>query len=78
MEELKAHIIRLEQWYKHSGDHTILMDLTAKKNQLELLESCNAAKEIIFSRQKLHDFRDKSGTHLAQLLVEVSHQCWAG
>lgn len=48
------------------------------KYQLELLESTIAAKEIMYSKQKVFDFPDKPRKHLAQLLTNPQDQTWAG
>lgn len=72
MDGLKAHIDRLEQQHKHSVDQISLAELDAKRNHLELLESRNADKEVMFSRQKSHDFRYKPGRHLAWLLADIA------
>lgn len=68
VDDLNAQIGRLEQEHKLQWTQTLLDDLDVKKNQLKLLEAHNPTKEILFSRQRLYEFRDKPGKHLAMLI----------
>lgn len=47
-------------------------DLDKLMQDIALIDIQSAAKDIMFSRQRLYEFRDRPGKNLAQILAEHS------
>lgn len=72
-------MFRLQGWsrgQKLQPSKALLEDVEGKKSQLKLLETHEAAQELMFSRQKLYEYRDKPGKYLTHLLAEPEEYNW--
>lgn len=71
---MREQIERLESAHKFQPTGALLDELEEVKSQLKLMELHQIAKDIMFSRQRTFEHRDKPGKCLSRLLAEVGDE----
>lgn len=65
---MKEVIARLEQNHKELPKHETKKRLEAEASKLKLTEASQVAKQLMYSKQMLFEYRDKPNTLLTNLL----------